>query len=219
MSEQILRLLTVMAITGKCRSSIYAEMRDGVFPQKIRIGKRAVGWTRSSIDEWMQNKIVAAEKRYEDQIRVNIVPKKLKEGDNDALTIPLSVTGTAEALDADLPSTIVSFVGFHLQMKNTLERARDEMDAASKAAQAEARAKAKTTTKTAPPNTEATQYAPTAKPTEPAKPGLQKPASLFDLPTPAAAITVTSAECDEDRGFAEIDDKEPEESEELDDAA
>jgi len=65
MSEQILRLLTVMAITGKCRSSIYAEMRDGVFPQKIRIGKRAVGWTRSSIDEWMQNKIVAAEKRYE----------------------------------------------------------------------------------------------------------------------------------------------------------
>ena len=27
-----------------------------------------------------------------DQIRVNIVPKKLKEGDNDALTTPLSVT-------------------------------------------------------------------------------------------------------------------------------
>jgi len=27
-----------------------------------------------------------------DQIRVNIVPKKLKDGDNDALTTPLSVT-------------------------------------------------------------------------------------------------------------------------------
>ena len=37
-----------------------------------------------------------------DQIRVNIVPKKLKDGDNDALTTPLSVTGTAEDLDAEL---------------------------------------------------------------------------------------------------------------------
>ena len=38
----------------------------------------------------------------EGQIRVNIVPKKLKDGDNDALTTPLSVTSTAEDLDADL---------------------------------------------------------------------------------------------------------------------
>ena len=73
-----------------------------------------------------------------DQIRVNIVPKKLKDGDNDALTTPLSVTGTAEDLDAELSSTIVGFVGSHLQMKNTLEKAKADMDAASKAAQAEA---------------------------------------------------------------------------------
>ena len=89
-----------------------------------------------------------------DQIRVNIVPKKLKDGDNDALTTPLSVTGTAEELDAELSSTIVGFVGSHLQMKNTLEKAKAEMDAASKAAQAEARAKSKTTTKPVPPKTE-----------------------------------------------------------------
>ena len=36
----------------------------------------------------------------DDEIRVNIVPKKLKDGDNDALTTPLSVTGTAEDLDS-----------------------------------------------------------------------------------------------------------------------
>jgi PRTRC genetic system protein E len=89
-----------------------------------------------------------------DQIRVNIVPKKLKDGDNDALTTPLSVTGSAEDLDAELSSTIVGFVGSHLQMKNTLEKAKAEMDAASKAAQAEARAKSKTTTKPVPPKTE-----------------------------------------------------------------
>jgi PRTRC genetic system protein E len=152
-----------------------------------------------------------------DQIRVNIVPKKLKEGDNDALTTPLSVTGTAEELDAELSPTIVSFVGSHLQMKNTLEKAKAEMDAASKAAQAEARAKSKTPTKTTPAKTEATQYAPSAKPAEPAP---SKPASLFDMPTPAATATAAPPESDEDPGFAEIDDDdEPAESEELDDAA
>ena len=155
-----------------------------------------------------------------DQIRVNIVPKKLKDGDNDALTIPLSVTGIADALDTDLPSTIVNFVGFHLQMKNNLEKAKAEMDAASKAAQAEARAKSKTATRSVPAKTEVTQYAPTAKPAELAKTAPPKPASLFDMPAPAATATVTPSESDEDPGFAEIDDdEEPVESEELNDAA
>jgi PRTRC genetic system protein E len=154
-----------------------------------------------------------------DQIRVNIVPKKLKDGDNDALTIPLSVTGTAEELDAELSSTIVGFVGSHLQMKNTLEKAKAEMDAASKAAQAEARAKSKTPIKPVPSKAEVTQYTQTAKPAEPAKPASQKPASLFDMPAPAATTTVTPAEFDEDPGFAEIDDDEPEESEEMDEVA
>jgi PRTRC genetic system protein E len=155
-----------------------------------------------------------------DRIRRNILPKKIREGDNDALTTPLSVTGTAEDLDAELSTTIIGFVGSHLQMKNTLEKAKAEMDAASKAAQAEVRAKAKTPAKTAPPNTEATQHSPTVKPTEPAKPVPQKPASLFDMPAPAATTTITPAESDEDLGFAEIDDDESiEEFEELDDAA
>jgi PRTRC genetic system protein E len=155
-----------------------------------------------------------------DQIRVNIVPKKIKDGDNDALTTPLSVTGTAEDLDAELSSTIVSFVGSHLQMKNTLEKAQAEMDAASKAAQAEARAKSKTATRSVPMKTEITQNAPSAKPAEPAKPVPQKPASLFDMPTPATAPTTAQADPEDDSGFAEIDDDEPiEEVEELDDAA
>jgi PRTRC genetic system protein E len=156
-----------------------------------------------------------------DQIRVNIVPKKLKDGDNDALTTPLSVTGTAEDLDAELSTTIVSFVGSHLQMKNTLEKAKAEMDAASKAAQAEARAKSKTPTKATTAKAEVTQNVPAAKPAEPAKPVPQKPASLFDIPpAPATTPTVAPAEPEDDPGFAEIDDDEPiEEVEELDDAA
>ena len=155
-----------------------------------------------------------------DQIRVNIVPKKLKDGDNDALTTPLSVTGTAEDLDAELSTTIISFVGSHLQMKNTLEKAKAEMDAASKAAQAEARAKSKTPTKATTARAEVTQNVPAAKPVEPTKPAPQKPASLFDMPITATTPTTAPAEPEDDPGFAEIDDdEEPEEFEGLDDAA
>jgi PRTRC genetic system protein E len=35
----------------------------------------------------------------DDQIRVNVMPKKLKEGENNALTTPMSFTGTAAELD------------------------------------------------------------------------------------------------------------------------
>jgi hypothetical protein len=46
----------------------------------------------------------------EDQVRVNVMPKKLADGENAALTIPMSFTGTAEELDTQLPSALVSYV-------------------------------------------------------------------------------------------------------------
>jgi PRTRC genetic system protein E len=157
----------------------------------------------------------------DDQIRVNVVPKKIRDGDHDALTTPLSVTGTAEELDAQLAATLVGFVASHLQMKNALEKAKADMDAATKAAQAEARAKSKTPIRAAPQKTEVPQNAPVAKPAEPTKSAPQKPASLFDMPpTPAITPTAAPVESEDDPGFAELDDDEPlEETEELDDAA
>jgi PRTRC genetic system protein E len=79
----------------------------------------------------------------DDQVRVNVMPKKIAEGENTALTTPMSFTGTATELDEQLPAAISSFVASHLQLKNTLERAKEEMAAAAKAAQDEARNKAK----------------------------------------------------------------------------
>jgi PRTRC genetic system protein E len=149
-----------------------------------------------------------------DQIRVNIVPKKIKDSDNDALTTPLSVTGTAEDLDAELSTTIVGFVGSHLQMKNSLEKAKAEMDAASKAAQAEARTKSKIATRSAPAKTEATQNAPTAKPAVPAP---QNPASLFDMVASATIPTAVPGDPEDAPGFVEIDDDDA--PEELDKVA
>ena len=147
----------------------------------------------------------------DDQIRVNVVPKKVKDGDHDALTTPLSVTGTAEELDAQLGPTLVGFVASHLQMKNALEKAKADMDAATKAAQAEARAKAKTPTSKTPAKAESTSVAAAAPASEPAKPVPTKPASLFDTPAPA--------EDEDDSTGGEGYTSEPEESEGLDEAA
>lgn len=77
----------------------------------------------------------------EDRFRVNVIPKKITDGENDALTTPVSVTGTVEDLDRELPQTLLHFVSSHLELKNTLERAKVEMEEASKAARAEARKK------------------------------------------------------------------------------
>lgn len=92
----------------------------------------------------------------DDQVRVNVMPKKIAEGENTALTTPMSFTGTATELDEQLPAAISSFVASHLQLKNTLERAKEEMAAASKAAQEEARNKAKNVKK---PGIESTKKA------------------------------------------------------------
>ena len=127
----------------------------------------------------------------EDQIRVNVLPKKLAEGENAALTTAMSFTGSAAELDAQLPDAIVSFVASHLELKNTLDRAKEEMAAAAKAAQDEARNKSKTAKKAAPA-------------VEPPKKDEQKTAelskapSLFDMPAPVSAGPTPPADSDEE---------------------
>jgi PRTRC genetic system protein E len=161
----------------------------------------------------------------EDQIRVNIVPQKLKDGENNALMTPLTVTGTAEDLDRDLPSSIVDFVSSHLQLKNTLNRAKEEMDAAAKTAQAEARSKAKTPAKKELPKAGVTPPAEPSKPAPAPQPEPPKTASLFGDPapqTPAAASVSDADEEDEILAEAAEDqqaDESEDEDEDLDEAA
>jgi PRTRC genetic system protein E len=59
--------------------------------------------------------------------------------ENPALTTPLSYTGTAEELDAELGKQLASYVECHLVLGSTLASAKAEMDAAARAAQEEAR--------------------------------------------------------------------------------
>lgn len=160
----------------------------------------------------------------DDTIRVNVIPRKLSESENDALTTPLSVAGTAEELDAELPSALVQFVGAHLELKSTLESAKEQMAAAAKTAKAEARSK--TAPKTEPNRTEpaATE---TKKPGDaapkPAEPRKQEPArnaSLFDIgPSPESATLPLSDTDEEEEVLAETDDEPTDVPDDLDEAA
>lgn len=58
MSKVILRLPDVIEQIGLSRSSIYQKMAEGSFPKPIRLGKRAVGWLKKDIDNWLENKIL-----------------------------------------------------------------------------------------------------------------------------------------------------------------
>jgi PRTRC genetic system protein E len=122
----------------------------------------------------------------DDQIRVNVIPQKLKDGENAALTTPLTITGTADELDRDLPATLVNFVSAHLELRNTLDRAKAEMDAAAKTALAEARSRTKTTGKKEPPKPETTTSIYFPKPAQPVMEEPSRTASLFDAPAPPA---------------------------------
>jgi PRTRC genetic system protein E len=117
----------------------------------------------------------------EDQFRVNVVPRKISDGENDALTTPVSISGTVEDLDAQLPQTLVAFVSSHLELKNTLDRAKADMDAAAKAAQTEARNKSKNQTAKKDANYAAVPKAAAPDGSAPKTLGPPKTPGLFDV--------------------------------------
>ena len=53
--DRILRLKTVLAQTGLCRSTLYRKVDAGTFPRQIRIAERCVGWRESQVNAWVRN--------------------------------------------------------------------------------------------------------------------------------------------------------------------
>jgi PRTRC genetic system protein E len=78
--------------------------------------------------------------RLEEKLKVNVIPTKAKEGEEQALTTPLSYTGSPEELDAELGKHLASYVDSHVQLGSTLAEAKSEMDAAAKAARQKVKA-------------------------------------------------------------------------------
>ena len=120
-------------------------------------------------------------------------------GCSAALATPLSVAGTAEELDAELPSALVQFVGAHLELRNTLEAAKEQMAAA---------AETKKPADAAP------------KPAEPSKPEPARNASLFDIGSVPESAPSSSSDMDEEEEIlADTDDEPTDEPDNLDEAA
>ena len=51
MANSILRLPSVIRLTGLSRSTIYLRISEGYFPRPISLGARAVGWPEDEILE------------------------------------------------------------------------------------------------------------------------------------------------------------------------
>ena len=119
-------------------------------------------------------------------IRATVVPQKVSETEDNAITTPLAITGTAEELDRELSRQLVDYVGAHLQLQTTLATAKAEMDAAAKAAREEARKKA---AKPASATTAASALKPTLEPPAPEAP------SLFAHQQPAEPAPIQEGGC------------------------
>lgn len=140
----------------------------GLFTQLLPLlAQRAVLITISKIDEG-------------DRLQVNICPRQLKDGENQALTTPLAVCGTAAELDAELVPQVTSFVAAQAGLHSNLSAIEKELAEAERAAREEARKKQKTVgnggKKAEPAETEA----------KPAPPSAQS-LSLFDAPAKEGA--------------------------------
>jgi len=56
--EKILRRKEVESITGLARSTIYAMIKTGAFPEPVQLGNgHAVGWVASEVSTWIQEKM------------------------------------------------------------------------------------------------------------------------------------------------------------------
>ena len=52
-TDRLLRLSEVQTRTALSRTTIYRKMRDGSFPEPLKIGVRAVRWPESEIAAWL----------------------------------------------------------------------------------------------------------------------------------------------------------------------
>ncbi|MNN77962.1 Prophage CP4-57 regulatory protein (AlpA) [compost metagenome] len=55
---RILRMKTVIEITGLARSTVYKYVAEGIFPKPLSLGGRSVGWLESEVHSWIQSRIV-----------------------------------------------------------------------------------------------------------------------------------------------------------------
>jgi PRTRC genetic system protein E len=125
-------------------------------------------------------------------LTLNVIPKKVKDDESDALTTALCITASAEELDRELPAQLREFTDVHAKAASNIQKVKDELAAAEKAereAADERRAK-KTKGKVVPP-ADANMKPESVKPAESGQTSL----GLFDQGNePEEALSVNAAD-------------------------
>ena len=67
------------------------------------------------------------------QVTLNVIPKKVKDDESDALTTALCITASPEELDRDLPAQLREFTNVHSNAACNIQRVKDDLAAAEKA--------------------------------------------------------------------------------------
>jgi len=125
-------------------------------------------------------------------LTLNVIPKKVKDDESDALTTALCITASAEELDRDLPAQLREFTDVHAKAASNIQKVKDELAAAEKAereAADERRAK-KTKGKVVPPAAGADAKPESVKPAESGQTSL----GLFDQGNEAEALPANATE-------------------------
>lgn len=60
LAQQLIRLPEVESLTGCKKTTIYKLMKEGKFPQCIKITRRLAAWTEQSIQDWVDQQIKTA---------------------------------------------------------------------------------------------------------------------------------------------------------------
>ena len=60
MTDRLIRLEEVLSCTGLSRSETYRQIQEGTFPRPVKVGKRAVRWRESEVEEWITERPRAA---------------------------------------------------------------------------------------------------------------------------------------------------------------
>ncbi len=61
MAIKILRLPSIIELTGLSRSTIYLRISKGEFPAPVSLGGRAVGWVEDDVIQWLVGKVEASQ--------------------------------------------------------------------------------------------------------------------------------------------------------------
>ena len=125
--------------------------------------------------------MVIVSKADDQHLTLSVLPKRMKDGENAALTTPLCCTGTPEELDRELPTHLREFVAGQVTLSNNLAEIQREREEAEKVAREDLKKKQKTVG-----NGGTKAKTPDAKPRDEDKaiaPPVQPPMmSLFDSP-------------------------------------